>query len=141
MTELERCLRAGRKDKKLTQGELAQMAGVTRNDIIRLESGIFADLDPDALRRIAGIAGIDAGMFQSMYCAAFRPELKNRSSKPSAPVEGIMDQPSHPGQKNKPGDLADLEKAIMDIPLETRSGLIITIRMLVRAAAVTALQS
>jgi len=140
MTELERCLRAGRKEKKLTQGELARMAGVTRNDIISLESGIFADLDPDALRRIAGIAGIDAGMFQSMYCAAFRPELKKRSGKPSAPVEGIMDQPSHPGQKNKPlGDLADLERAIMDIPQETRSGLIITIRMLVRAAAVTAL--
>ena len=140
MTELERCLRAGRKEKKLTQSELARMAGVTRNDIINLESGLFADLDTESLRRIAGIAGIDAGMFQSMYCAAFSPELKDRRSKQSAPVEGIMEQPSHSGQENKSlGDLADLEKAIMDIPQETRSGLIITIRMLVRAAAVTAL--
>ena len=140
MTELERCLRAGRKEKKLTQSELAQMAGVTRNDIINLESGIFADLDPNALRRIAGITGLDADMFQSMYCAAFRPELRNRRDKQAAPAEGTTEQLFHPGQENKPlGDLAELEKAIMDIPQETRSGLIITIRMLVKAAAVTAL--
>ena len=140
MTELERCLRAGRKAKKLTQGELAKMAGVERGDIISLESGIFAALDNEALCRIATATEIDEKMFHDMYWSAFRQELKALRTKLDKDNSNAGTLSSSPvRQEAAIPDLADLEKAIMAVPQETRTSLISTIRMLIRAAAVTAI--
>jgi len=137
MTEFERCLRAGRKEKRLTQGDLAEMAGVKRTDIINLESGIFAPLDHASLCRIASVTGMEESMFRNMYLATFRQELKELRPKRSPAPDGSSAAEAGSAETETPG-LAGLEKDIMSIPPETRAGLVSTIRMLVRAASLTA---
>ena len=72
MTEFERCLRYGRKEKKLTQGDLAGHINMDKKDIIKLESGIFVFLDDNTILRIASVIGTNADMLLAMYRSAFR---------------------------------------------------------------------
>ena len=61
VSELERILRHGRKNKKLSQDEVAEMAGLNRSEIVKLESGLFVFLE--ILKKIIGIIPILVGIF------------------------------------------------------------------------------
>ena len=84
MSEFEKTLRFGRKDKKLTQREMAEMSGISPGDIARLESGVYVSLDKKTLNRISSIIGMDAGIFAALYHSEFQQELrKNRTDRPN----------------------------------------------------------
>lgn len=132
MRELEKCLRYGRKDKKLTQGDLARLADVDTSVIIRLESGIFVPLDAGALRRIASGADLDPTLFDSLYRASFRQELKALRSHPHAsPPQAEGTEPGDTVSR----ELSDISQVIMAMPADVKSSLLKTIRLLVRAQA------
>ena len=70
----------------LTQGELAEMAGVERGDIISLESGIFAALDNEALCRIANATEIDGKKYVSLQDFRNKPFILGYPGKESRKV-------------------------------------------------------
>jgi len=76
VSELERILRQGRKEKKLSQDEVAEMAGLDRSEIVKLESGLFVFLENDRLCKIAAAVGTDPEMFIAIYRSEFRSELR-----------------------------------------------------------------
>ena len=45
VSELEKVLRYGRRDKKLSQNDVAKMAGLDTTIIVKLESGLFIPLE------------------------------------------------------------------------------------------------
>ena len=116
MTEFERCLRYGRIDRKMSQRDMAELAGIETSDIAKLESGVFVPLGDDTLRLLASAVNIEPGMFGAMYRSEFRQELKK------APATA-------------PQQLPDLEKAIMALPAEAKESLL---QMIVRALMPTA---
>ena len=133
MTEFERCLRYGRKEKKLTQGDLAGHINMDKKDIIKLESGIFVFLDDNTILRIASVIGTDADMLLAMYRSAFRQELRTakkqrEEGKPAVHSEKDAEAALSP-------DLVELGKTIMAMPAEIRNCVMQTIRTVVKLAA------
>lgn len=134
MSEFERCLRYGRKEKKMTQNEVAEATGLKRADIIDLESGRFVPLGEDALTRIACVVGMEKGMFLAMYRAEFRQELSAARTLLSGDGGSGPDSllPAGTGSEILSSDLIDIGKEIMSMPNDVRTGLVAAIRMLVR---------
>lgn len=127
MTEFEKCLRFGRKKKKLTQRDLADQTGLSMKDVSMLESGLFVPLQESTLCRIAQIVGTDEALFLSMYRSLFLKELKQLQSK----TEALPESPS----KNNP-ELTELFNTLSSMPEEPKTCIIQTIRMLIRAQEV-----
>ena len=124
MSEFEKTLRFGRKDKKLTQREMAEMSGISPGDIARLESGVYVSLDKEALNRISSVIGMDAGIFAALYHSEFQQELRqNRTDK----LNPDKTQPP------LPPELTDIIESIMMLPAGTKDYLIRTIQVLVQS--------
>ena len=124
MSEFEKTLRFGRKDKKLTQREMAEMSGISPGDIARLESGVYVSLDKEALNRISSVIGMDAGIFAALYHSEFQQELrKNRTDRPNP------DNTEPP----LPPELMDIIESVMTLPAGTKDYLIRTIQVLVQS--------
>ncbi len=139
MTEFERCLYHGRKARKLSQGEVAEKAGLTREDIISLESGRFISLDDDTIYKIAAVVDMESGMFLSMYRAAFQQELRKAHSGPpirNGAADTSQVESVHQESALSP-DLLVLGKAIMAMPSDVKENLVETIRMLVRTVSIS----
>lgn len=133
MTELEKCLRLGRKTKKMTQRDLADLSGVDLQAIINLESSIYVPLDRHTLNTISAAAGVNRDLFFSMYKAAFQCELKEKRSQAVSPCQQQQEpKPCEPSASLSP-DLIDLGKDIMSMPSDAKNSLIHTISMLVHA--------
>ena len=139
-SELERILRQGRKDKKLSQDEVAEMAGLNRSEIVKLESGRFIFLENDRLCKIAAAIGTNPEMFIAIYRSEFRSELRQMK----------LEQPENTNVKSDSGkedsikhsgtdtislnqDLLEIGREIMTMPDKPQKDLIHTIRMLVQA--------
>lgn len=127
MDELSLCLRDGRRNNKLSQQGAADAVGITRTDWIKLESGLFAYVDNNALIRIAELAHMDQNMVKAMYYSNFHSELKKRKATPS-PAAKTKDQ-----QASKSSELSDLERSLMTLPEDKRSTLLHMMQMLVQA--------
>ena len=124
MSEFEKTLRFGRKDKKLTQREMAEMSGISPGDIARLESGVYVSLDKEALNRISSVIGMDAGIFAALYHSEFQQELRqNRKDRLN----------SDKTQPPLPPELTDIIESIMMLPAGTKDYLIRTIQVLVQS--------
>ena len=128
MDELSLCLRDGRRNNKLSQQGAADAVGITRTDWIKLESGLFAYVDNNALVRIAGLAHMDQNMVKAMYYSNFHSELKKRKTAPSPAAKTLTDQ-----KTTTPSELLDLEQSIMALPEDKRSTLLHMMQMLVQA--------
>ena len=76
VSELEKVLLYGRRDKKLSQNDVAKMAGLDTTIIVKLESGLFIPLENEKLYRIAAVVGVDPEMLTAMYRSEFRSELR-----------------------------------------------------------------
>ena len=140
VSELERILRQGRKEKKLSQDEVAEKAGLDRSEIVKLESGLFVFLENDLLCEIAAAVGTDPEMFIAIYRSEFRSELRqmklkqsentntenNSSKEDSIEHTGIDTISLYP-------DLIEIGREIMTMPDEHQKDLIHTIRMLVQS--------
>ena len=120
MTEFEKCLRYGRKDKKMTQQQLADMAGLERTDIVKLESGFFVPVDEATLRRIASMTGTDEQMFLMMYRFVFSREL--RQGAPATPAMSAAEEEKQ--KEDLPPELVSLSHSIMALPAEKKDGLV-----------------
>lgn len=124
MSEFEKTLRFGRKDKKLTQREMAEMSGISPGDIARLESGVYVSLDKEALNRISSVIGMDSGIFAALYHSEFQQELRqNRTDRLN----------SDKTQPPLPPELTDIIESIMMLPAGTKDYLIRTIQVLVQS--------
>ena len=124
MSDFEKSLRLGRKDKKLTQREMAEMSGISPGDIARLESGVYVSLDKKTLNRISSVIGMDAGIFAALYHSEFQQELRqNRTDR-------LNPDKTHPPL---PPELMDIIESIMMLPTETKDYLIRTIQVLVQS--------
>ena len=124
MTELTRCLLQARNKQRLSQGEVARRAGIDKTDVIRLESGLFAALDTDALCRLAATLSVNEELFLTLYGSSFAREKKLLrenipSGEHSVPVLGP--------------ELTAIVKNIMSLPEEPRRNMIHTIRLLLQA--------
>lgn len=128
MDELSLCLRDGRRNNKLSQQGAADAVGITRTDWIKLESGLFAYVNNNALTRIAGLAHMDPGMVRAMYYSNFHSELKKRKAAPSSVAKTVTDQ-----QVSKSSELSNLEQSLMALPEDKRSTLLYMMQMLVQA--------
>ena len=129
ISEFERCIRIGRKEKKLSQDELAKIIGIDIGDISRLERGLFVPLSDAQLSRLAKFADVDKTMFFSIYRSTFYKDLrklKNAENTPPSPA---------PPQEQMDPELLDIGRSIMAMPPETKGSLLQTIRMLVQAQA------
>ena len=129
ISEFERCIRIGRKEKKLSQDELAKIIGIDIGDISRLERGLFVPLSDAQLSRLAKFADVDKTMFFSIYRSTFYKDLrklKNAENTPPSPA---------PPQEQMDPELLDIGKSIMAMPPDTKRSLLQTIRMLVQAQA------
>ena len=126
MSEFMKCLIQGRKRQHLTQRDAAEMAGISKEDLIRLESGSFVDLSENELRRIASVIGADGDMMISLFRTEFRPELR---------AAGIKTGPaaSSPASAPLSRELADIEKILMTMPAESKENLITMFHLLVQA--------
>ena len=140
VSELERILRQGRKDKKLSQDEIAEIAGLNRSEIVKLESGLFVFLENEPLCKIATAVGINPEMFIAIYRAEFRSELRqmkieqseNKSAKSNNSKEAKIENTGMDTISLNP-DLLEIGREIMTMPDEPQKDLIHTIRMLVHA--------
>ena len=132
MTEFEKCLRYGRKEKKLTQKDLADHININTKDIIKLESGFFVFLDDNTIRRVAFEIGMDTDMFLAMYRSTFRQELR------TARIQREDGMPTVQSEKDAEGtlspDLVELGKTIMAMPAELRDCVVQTIRTVIKLA-------
>lgn len=129
ISEFERCIRIGRKEKKLSQDELAKIIGIDIGDISRLERGLFVPLSDAQLSRLAEFTDVDKTMFFSIYRSTFYKDLrklKNAENTPPSPA---------PPQEQMDPELLDIGRSIMAMPPETKGSLLQTIRMLVQAQA------
>ena len=140
VSELERILRQGRKDKKLSQDEVAEMAGLNRSEIVKLESGLFVFLENDRLCKIAAAVGTNPAMFIAIYRSEFRSELRqmrneqseNTNAESNSSKEDSIEQTGMDTISLNP-DLIEIGQEIMTMPDEPQKDLIHTIRMLVQA--------
>ena len=140
VSELERILRQGRKEKKLSQDEVAEMAGLDRSEIVKLESGLFVFLENDRLCKIAAAVGTDPEMFIAIYRSEFRSELRqmkleqseNRNTGNSSTKEDSIEHTGIDTISLYP-DLIEIGREIMTMPDEPQKDLIHTIRMLVQS--------
>ena len=140
VSELERILRQGRKEKKLSQDEVAEMAGLNRSEIVKLESGLFVFLENDYLFKIAAAVGTDPEMFIAIYRSEFRSELRqmkleqseNRNTGNSSTKEDSIEHTEIDTISLYP-DLIEIGREIMTMPDEPQKDLIHTIRMLVQS--------
>ena len=90
--ELKNCLREYRKAKKLTQTELADMAGTTKNTISAIETGQFA---PSAY-----LAAVLAGVLECKFEDLFKLEMEEDDEKGS--TTNIWKEKVFPkGKKNR----------------------------------------
>jgi len=126
MSEFMKCLIQGRKRKHLTQRDAAEMAGISKENLIRLESGSFVDLNENELRRIASVVGADGDMMISLFRTEFRPELRAAEKRPG-PAS------SSPASAPLSKELADIEKILMTMPAESKENLITMFHLLVQA--------
>lgn len=140
VSELEKILRQSRKDKKLSQDEVAEMAGLTRSEIVKLESGLFVFLENDRLCKIAAAVGTNPEMFIAIYRSEFRSELRqmrneqseNTNAESNSSKEDSIEQTGMDTISLNP-DLIEIGQEIMTMPDEPQKDLIHTIRMLVQA--------
>ena len=142
VSELEKVLRYGRKDRKLSQYDVAKMAGLDTAMIVRLESGLFIPLENEKLYRIAAVVGVDPEMLTAMYRSEFRSELRQlQASQVPQTGEGAdkNDRDEH-GKEGKGADplipeLIELGEEIRTMPEELQKSLMHTIQLLVQAQA------
>ena len=132
MTEFEKCLRYGRKEKKLTQKDLADHINIDTKDIIKLESGIFVFLDDNTIRRVAFAIGMDTDMFLAMYRSTFRQELRTARKQREEGKPAVHSEKD--AEDNLSPDLVDLGRTIMMMPTEIRSCVMQTIRTVIKLA-------
>ena len=116
ITELERCLRQGRKEKHLTQRDMAEIAGMALKSYTKLESSIFAPVDEEVLKKLAHLIDMDGEMLSTMYRSEYQRELKANT----------------PSQAPIPDELLDLISGLQSLPDEMRTKLIDTIRILIK---------
>ena len=126
MTEFEKCLRYGRKDKKMTQQQMADRAGLERTDIVKLESGFFVPVNEATLRRIASMTGTDEQMFLMMYRSVFSRELRQ-----GAPAKSAAEEEKQ--KEDLPPELVSLSRSIMALPAEKKDGLVRAIQAMMQA--------
>ena len=129
ISEFERCIRIGRKEKKLSQDELAKIIGIDIGDISRLERGLFVPLSDAQLSRLAEFTDVDKTMFFSIYRSTFYKDLRKLKNAENTPPS-----PAPPTEEIDP-ELLDIGKSIMAMPPDTKRSLLQTIRMLVQAQA------
>lgn len=137
MTEFEKCLRYGRMEKKVSQRDLAQLAGMEPGDISRLESGLFVPLEATGLSRIAKAIGYEANVFIAMCRSAFRQELNEQreasdvtsAEKPRADMS--VKAPALVKDTFLLVELEYINRAIMNLPDKTRDAVVPLIKMLV----------
>ena len=144
VSEFEKVLRYGRKDKKLSQYDVAKMAGLDTTMIVKLESGLFIPLENENLYRIAAAVGVDPGMLTAMYRSEFRSELRQlqlqASQVPQAEKgadESVADEQGKEGKGADPliPELIELGEEIRTMPEELQKSLMHTIQLLVQAQA------
>ena len=126
MSEFMKCLIQGRKRQHLTQRDAAEMAGISKEDLIRLESGSFVDLSENELRRIASVIGADGDMMISLFRTEFRPELRAAEKRTGQAA-------SSPASAPLSKELADIERILMTMPEESKENLITMFHLLVQA--------
>jgi len=143
VSELERILRQGRKGKKLSQDEVAEIAGLTRSEIVKLESGLFVFLENESLCKIAAAVGTNPEMFIAIYRSEFRSELRqmkneqeNTNAKSNNGKEDSIEHSETDIISFNP-DLLEIGQEIMTMPDGPQKDLIHTIRMLVQAQIYT----
>ena len=139
VSELERILRQGRKGKKLSQDEVAEITGLTRSEIVKLESGLFVFLENDRLCKIAAAVGTNPEIFIAIYRSEFRSELwqmkLEQSENTTVQNNNEEDIIEHTGMDtiSLDPDLLEIGRKIMTMPDEPQKNLIHTIKMLVQA--------
>lgn len=118
MNELARIIIDTRKRNKLSQQGMAELAGISKHDVIALESGLFVRLDDEALRRIAYACGEDSRLFIAIYRSDFQSDLRKKhpATQPSTELE-----------------LSNLGKSIKALPKEKRTAVIQSISLLLQA--------
>ena len=140
VSEFEKVLRYGRKDKKLSQYDVAKMAGLDTAMIVRLESGLFIPLENENLYRIAAAVGVDPGMLTAMYRSEFRSELRQLQLQASQGPQAEKSVADEQGKEGKGADplipeLIELGEEIRTMPEELQKSLMHTIQLLVQAQA------
>ena len=140
VSELEKVLRYGRRDKKLSQNDVAKMAGLDTTIIVKLESGLFIPLENEKLYRIAAVVGVDPEMLTAMYRSEFRSELRQLQASQIPQTEEGADESvtSEHGKEGKGADplipeLIELGEEIRTMPEELQKSLMHTIQLLVQA--------
>ena len=139
VSELEKGLRYGRRDKKLSQNDVAKMAGLDTTIIVKLESGLFIPLENEKLYRIAAVVGVDPEMLTAMYRSEFRSELRQLQASQTEEEVDENDTDEH-GKKGKDSDplipeLIELGEEIRTMPEELQKSLMHTIQLLVQSQA------
>lgn len=153
INEFERCVRYGRKARKLSQGDLARIAGVDLGDIARIESGMFVPLSDGTLSRLAEVADVDVPMFFSIYRSIFHRDLKklqeaeaaanaasaakDTAAPPPAQTNDTQTDATQTDAAQMNPELAAINTSIMAMPPEIQNSLLQTIQMLVQAQAYT----
>ena len=144
VSEFEKVLRYGRKDRKLSQYDVAKMAGLDTTMIVKLESGLFIPLENENLYKIATAVGVDPGMLTAMYRSEFRSELRQlqlQASQVPQAEEGADDNDTDEHEKEGKGadplipELIELGEEIRTMPEELQKSLMHTIQLLVQAQA------
>ena len=144
LSEFEKILRYGRKDKKLSQHDVADRAGLSITTIAKLESGLFIPLEDESLCKIAVAVGADPSILISLYRSVFRSELRQQknNAQDSQYLNARNECCEHDTNKYEHkendddhffSDLARLEREIMTMPKELQRSLMQTIQMLVQA--------
>ncbi len=144
LSEFEKILRYGRKDKKLSQHDVADRAGLSITTIAKLESGLFIPLEDESLCKIAVAVGADPDMLIALYRSVFHSELRQQKTTAqdsqnlhagNEHSENESDELVKKENDENPiiHELAKLEREIMILPKELQNGLIRTIQMLVQA--------
>ena len=140
VSELEKVLRYGRRDKKLSQNDVAKMAGLDTTIIVKLESGLFIPLENEKLYRIAAVVGVDPEMLTAMYRSEFRSELRQLQLQASQVPQAEKSVADEQGKEGKGADplipeLIELGEEIRTMPEELQKSLMHTIQLLVQAQA------
>ena len=139
-SEFEKVLRYGRRDKKLSQYDVAKMAGLDTTMIAKLESGLFIPLEDERLYRIAAAVGANPKMLTAMYRSEFRSEIRQLQASQAPRAKKEIDESDTNGHEEKEveddpltPELTELGKEIMTMPEELQKSLIHTIQLLVQA--------
>lgn len=140
VSELEKILRQGRNARKLSQDQVAEQAGLSRSEYVKLESGLFVFLENIDLCKIAATVGADPEMLISLYRSEFRSELQQQKNKSQRIyVENSVNKEVYrSGQTaidnvSLDPDLVEIGREIMTLPDEPQRDLIHTMKILVEA--------